>query len=112
MYKNIACYIVYVFLVALPTSRCMSRFEHDLDATPDSAQAKSRELDRVYSSGRYWIQGHEMGIKYCAIQGTLAFVTTSARGERTAATPASRLLLLNLWTRMKTNATHVKVIHT
>jgi hypothetical protein len=58
-----------------------------------------------------WVDTNELGIRHCAIQGDLTFVRKTARGNLIAG-PGRRkngTFILHIWTRMKFNATHMRV---
>ena len=57
----------------------------------------------------WWVAASDLGIEHCSVSGTLDFVKQNARGQRLEAVTRDRTLTLDIWSRVLSNATHLKV---
>ena len=66
-------------------------------------------LASMHGAGSIWVGADQLGVQHCAMQGTLQYRRTNARGVALSRTTQERYMLLNLWCKVARNDSHASV---
>ena len=105
------------FILACALALCLVTGVQAISALPPEASGTVPEESTSVGASqpitgtrhRWWVATSDLGIEHCSVSGTLDFVKQNARGQRLEAVTRDRTLTLDIWSRVLSNATHLKV---